>query len=120
MAEDDIDILQQPPFVQIETKRLRLRTLQVSDAENVLPIVSKEEIMRWTSQGPATTLSQTQRWVRDRCLGQDVFNFGIELCASGEFIGVIGSFHWPTVGYIIDTGTLLSYYDSLSTAGCQE
>lgn len=58
--------------------------------------------MQWTTHRPVTSLAQAERWVSDRCLGPDVFNFGIEVRLSGEFIGVIGSFHWPYVGYVID------------------
>lgn len=104
MANRGSDVLQPPPFLSIETDRLYLRTLQVSDAEKLLPAISKKEIMQWTTHRPITSLAEAERWVSDRCLGPDVFNFGIEVRSSGEFIGAIGSFHWPSVGYIIDSG----------------
>lgn len=104
MANSGSGVLQQPPFFSIETERLYLRTLQISDAEKLLPTISKEEVMQWTTHRPVTSLAQAERWVSDRCLGPDVFNFGIEVRLSGEFIGVIGSFHWPYVGYVIDPG----------------
>lgn len=52
-------------------------------------------------------ISQAGRWIKDRALGQDVFNFIIELRNSGNggskspIIGVAGTFHVPKVGYLI-------------------
>jgi RimJ/RimL family protein N-acetyltransferase len=40
--------LEEPPLREILTDRLRLRTLRPSDAPNLLHILSREEVMRWT------------------------------------------------------------------------
>ncbi|KAK5168852.1 uncharacterized protein LTR77_006161 [Saxophila tyrrhenica] len=102
------DTLQEPDFHEILTKRLRLRTLRVTDAEALLPLISLESVMRWTSHGVVSTLSQAERWTSDRALGKDVFNFAIELrqhdLRDGDkrpIIGVVGSFHLPSIGYMI-------------------
>lgn len=64
---------------------------------------------------PVQDISQAERWIKDRALGQDVFNFVIELrhrpSTAGEdgvkeggetpIIGVAGTFHIPKIGYLI-------------------
>ena len=47
-AADDDALLAEPPAVEILTPRLRLRTLRVSDAERMMPILTSEAVMRWT------------------------------------------------------------------------
>jgi RimJ/RimL family protein N-acetyltransferase len=109
--------LVEPPYREILTERLRLRTLRVSDAEAIFDLVSRKVVMQWTSQGPPTNLEQTERWLSARALGADVFNFVIHLrddCASradpdrAKIIGVSGSFHRPSVGYLTHPGTTLA------------
>lgn len=52
-----------------------------------------------------TTLDQAERWLKDRALGKDTFNFAIELkedltkSDKPPIIGVVGAFHLPEVGY---------------------
>ncbi|KAK0810026.1 hypothetical protein LTR91_016679 [Friedmanniomyces endolithicus] len=79
MADPGNTILEAPPPMVLETERLRLRTLQLSDAEASLPIISRPEVMQWTYQDPITDLEQAERWLSARALGPDVFNFAIEL-----------------------------------------
>jgi len=108
------DFLEAPPFTTIETERLHLRTLSVTDAEAVLPILSSEEVMRWTTQQtPIRELPAAHRWTSDRALGKDVFNFIIELksgehndTASGlpKIVGILGSRGFPEVGYMLHPG----------------
>ena len=40
--------LEEPEYCVIETDRLRLRTLRVSDASLMMPILTDPEIMKWT------------------------------------------------------------------------
>ena len=95
----------------ILTKRLRLRTLRVADAAALLPIISEESVMKWTSHGVVTTVAQAERWTADRALGPAVFNFAIELRddsvgdSKAPVIGVAGSHNFPLVGYLIRPGT---------------
>ncbi|KAH9827582.1 Acetyltransferase (GNAT) domain [Teratosphaeria destructans] len=56
--------------------------------------------MRWTSMPPVNSLSQAERWLKNRVLGPDVFNFAVETRSSGEYIGIMGCFHPPSIGYI--------------------
>ncbi|KAK0258001.1 hypothetical protein LTR91_012998 [Friedmanniomyces endolithicus] len=94
--------LEAPPLKVIETERLCLRTLQLTDAEAFLPIISRPEVMQWTYQDPITDLEQAERWLSARALGPGVFNFAIELrdrsktsTTTPDIIGVCGSYHWP-------------------------
>jgi len=103
--------LEAPPLIVIETERLCLRTLQLTDAEAFLPIISRPEVMQWTYQDPITDLEQAERWLSARALGPDVFNFAIELrdrsktsTTIPDIIGVCGSYHWPEVGYLLRPG----------------
>lgn len=115
MAEDLSETIAIPPYHEFTTARLRLRTLRVSDAEAVCPMLKQSNVMQWTSTGfPVRNLSQAQRWVKDRALGQSVFNFLIQLRESGKgerspqmdiAVGVMGSFNPPSVGYLINEGT---------------
>ncbi|KAI6806091.1 hypothetical protein KC332_g13750 [Hortaea werneckii] len=109
--EDGSDTLCVPPYHEILTPRLRLRTVYVSDAEALLPMLQQTEVMRWMRNGQALpSLATAERWVKDRALGSDVFNFAIELRhdqAEGSrerptIIGIMGSFHWPRTGYMIN------------------
>ncbi|KAK0277780.1 hypothetical protein LTR35_009616 [Friedmanniomyces endolithicus] len=79
MADPGNIILEAPPPMVSETERLRLRTVQLSDAEAFLPIISRPEVMQWTYQDPVTDFEQAERWLSARALGPDVFNFAIEL-----------------------------------------
>lgn len=119
MAEPGNGTLEPPPYTALDTRRLHLRPLQVSDAAAILPIISREDVMQWTSQRPVTTIAQAERWLSDRALGQDVFNFAIELHSFGHtasseinnsLIGVIGSFYQPRLGYLIHPGILESTF----------
>ncbi|KAK4548869.1 hypothetical protein LTR36_008642 [Oleoguttula mirabilis] len=112
MAEYGDGTLEPPPYATIDTDRLHLRTLLVSDAEAIMSILSSEGVMKWTSSGrPLTTADQAKRWLKDRALGQDVFNFAVylrpepsttqELNEPQHLIGIAGSFHWPSVGYLV-------------------
>lgn len=119
MADPSSATLEPPPYTTFDTERLHMRTLLVSDAQAILPIISDAGVMKWTSLGrPITDIGQAERWLKDRALGQDVFNFAVHIrgpkpsTADGrgheepkQLIGIIGSFHWPSVGYLINPGT---------------
>ncbi len=52
-----------------------------------------------------SNVSQAERWLKDRALGKDTFNFVIELKKDmtgpekPPIVGVVGTFHLPEVGY---------------------
>lgn len=105
--------LQQPPMRIINTERLQLRTLHVSDAEAATPLLSSEETMRWTSQRPVTDVDQARSWVSARALGPDVVNFAVSLRSEPTtMIGIAGSFHPPSIGYLFHPGAPSFRFDS--------
>lgn len=60
-----------------------------------------------------STIAQAERWLRDRALGKDVFNFAIELrediakSNNPPIIGAVGTFHLPEVGYSMSSLALV-------------
>ena len=83
-----------------------------------MPLITRDDVMRWTSQGPVSNIDQARKWLSVRALGKDVFNFVVELKYDGEnslcgpVIGMAGSFHPPEIGYMIHPGMLLYSYVS--------
>lgn len=73
----DPDFLQVPPMKVLETDRLRLRTVRVSDAVAVMPIITDETTMLFTSGVVPNDLDVAERWLSARALGKDVLNFVI-------------------------------------------
>nr|POE48030.1 putative n-acetyltransferase ynad [Quercus suber] len=96
--------LSQPPVRTINTPRLMLRTLQVQDTPSLLPMLRQHAVMRWTKAGVIISdHEQAERWVSARALGPHVVNFVIKLRDQPEeSIGVMGSFHPPAIGYLIN------------------
>ncbi|KAK3670619.1 hypothetical protein LTR78_009454 [Recurvomyces mirabilis] len=109
MAESTTSTLIQPPYRELLTERLYLRTFRPSDAKAILPILSDRNVMQWTSQGVQTDLEQAERWASTRSLGPSVFNFVVYERSKynthpdeAPIIGVIGSFNAPFVGYVFN------------------
>lgn len=48
MADALADLFGQPPVVTIESERLQLKTIQMTDVEGIMPIVTDPEVMKWT------------------------------------------------------------------------
>ena len=48
MADETSGTLQEPEFCEILTDRLRLRTLQMKDVEKLMPILTCNDVMKWT------------------------------------------------------------------------
>ena len=52
-----------------------------------------------------SSVDQAERWLKDRALGKDTFNFAVELredlakMDKPPIIGAVGAFHLPEVGY---------------------
>ncbi|KAK4498101.1 hypothetical protein PRZ48_010757 [Zasmidium cellare] len=107
MADAGSELLEQPPIMTIESERLQLKTIQMSDLPAVMPIITDMEVMKWTTQGPPANIEQAERWLSARTLGSDVFNFVMrEKTSDGvgsEIVGIMGSFHVPKCGYLIRT-----------------
>ena len=109
----DPDFLQVPPMKVLETDRLRLRTVRVSDAVAVMPIITDETTMLFTSGVVPNDLDVAERWLSARALGKDVLNFAITLKKDGpeekgeeEIVGIMGSYHMPEIGYLMHPGEL--------------
>jgi hypothetical protein len=114
----DPDFLQLPPMTILETARLRLRTVRVSDAASLLPIITDKTTMKFTSGVVANDREVAERWLSARALGRDVLNFVITLKngeeggevegkderIGKEVVGIMGSYHWPEVGYLMHPG----------------
>lgn len=113
----DPDFLQVPPMRVVDTDRLRLRTVRVADAAAILPIITDATTMKYTSGLVADDVDVAQRWLSARALGKDVLNFVITLkdddgSAAGEgeeqVVGIMGSYHWPEIGYLMHPGMFFS------------
>jgi RimJ/RimL family protein N-acetyltransferase len=106
----DPGFLQVPPMTVLETARLRLRTVRVSDAVSLLPIITDKTTMKFTSGVVADDREVAERWLSARALGKDVLNFVITLKEDGvkgeeeTVVGIMGSYHWPEVGYLMHPG----------------
>lgn len=87
-------------MVIVETERLILRHVQLSDAQAMYRVFGDAEVMRY---GDGV---QTEAWVRDwlrKCLEHDypTWGFGpwaVVEKASRDVIGYCGLFHFPDVG----------------------
>lgn len=107
----DPDFLQVPPMRVVETDRLRLRTVRVADAAAILPIITDERTMKYTSGLVANDVDVAERWLSARALGKDVLNFVITLKDNDgsaneeeQIVGIMGSYHWPEIGYLMHPG----------------
>jgi RimJ/RimL family protein N-acetyltransferase len=117
----DPDFLQLPPMTVLETARLRLRTVRVSDAVSLLPIITDKTTMKFTSGVVADDREVAERWLSARALGKDVLNFVITLKEDEEkVVGIMGSYHWPEVGYLMHPGESVLVLASIDVELLQE
>ncbi|SMR54553.1 unnamed protein product [Zymoseptoria tritici ST99CH_3D1] len=99
--------IQAPPVITLKTARLILTTLQMSDLDEVMPLITDFEIMKWTSRPPVQNIDQGRTWLSARALGPSVFNFAIRQLSSPtiealpQIVGILGAVDIPTCGYII-------------------
>ena len=103
----DPDFLEVPPMLVVETVRLRLRTVRVADAAAVMPIITDDTTMKFTSGVVANDLGVAERWLSARALGRDVLNFVMTLKDNGpdeQVVGIIGGAHLPEIGYLLNPG----------------
>ena len=132
----DPDFLAVPPMLTLTTPRLRLRTVRVSDAAAIMPMITDAETMKFTSGVVANDLEAAERWLKARALGKDVLNFVITLreggCKYGEneegviggekgeevIVGIMGSYHWPEIGYLMHPGEFHTRYQLLLDHFC--
>lgn len=48
MAQEGMSLLEAPETRVIQTDRLHLSTLQMSDLEAIMPMITDDNVMRWT------------------------------------------------------------------------
>lgn len=62
---------------------------------------------------PKGDLARAEKWVSARVLGEGVFNFVVlkrkEDGGEGELVGIMGSYAWPEVGYLVHPGEFLLF-----------
>lgn len=116
----DPALLSLPPTKTIDTPRLRLRTVQVADAAAILPMITDKTTMKYTSGVVPNDLDKAEKWLSARALGDGVFNFVITLRNEAsednnesmvdeeeQIVGIMGSYHWPEIGYLMHPGSFL-------------
>jgi ribosomal-protein-alanine N-acetyltransferase len=85
-------------FPRLETRRLILRQITISDAEDVFRIYSDEEVMRYWGTPPHSTIYQTRLMIAELSSSyeaQEGIRWAITLKETGGFIGSCG--HWRLV-----------------------
>lgn len=112
----DSDFLAVPPMRTIDTPRLRLRTVRVSDTAAIMPMITDKTTMKYTSGVVSSNLEKAEKWLSARALGDGVFNFVLTLRKSDvvkgqsgkeeEVVGIMGSYHPPEIGYLMNPGSL--------------
>lgn len=91
----------------IQTKRLLLRPVTLTDAQAMYSYASDEENIRWTFP-PNRSLEETENIIASIYLASPLGRWGIELTSSNEFIGTIDLMNineelgTATVGYTLN------------------
>lgn len=93
----------------------------MADAAALLPIVTNETTMKYTSGLVANDLEVVKRWLSARALGNDVLNFIVTLKddgppEEGQVVGIMGSYHFPEIGYLMHPGMFCA--NSLMNLAC--
>jgi RimJ/RimL family protein N-acetyltransferase len=82
--------------VFLETKRLMLKTPELSDIDNLVALRSDHEVMKHTGEGSAQTEEQVREYLNFAISYQKKHGMGFYLVfekGNGEFIGEAGLFH---------------------------
>lgn len=87
----------------------------MSDAVAVMPMITDATTMKYTSGVVPDDREAAERWLSARALGKDVLNFVIMLKNDGqqeneEIVGIMGSYHWPEIGYLMNPGEILHQF----------
>ncbi|GIZ48667.1 hypothetical protein CKM354_001171800 [Cercospora kikuchii] len=106
----DEEQLTQPPIQVIWTERLQLKTITMEDLDDVMSFIVLPDVMKWTSVGAVATRAQGHKWLSARALGPEAYNFSVRErdlsspdpeAVHPRVIGLFGSFHWPSCGYML-------------------
>ncbi|MBM7556153.1 GNAT family N-acetyltransferase [Halanaerobacter jeridensis] len=99
-------------FPELETERLRLRKLKLSDAEELFKVFSNPKVMKYYNLYPFDSLAQAKELIRNYSDGfeeQRVLRWGLEHKEKEKIIGSCGIYDWrehfcrATVGYELGT-----------------
>ena len=88
-------------MAELQTARLLLRRARKDDLEAMHAVFSDERGMQYWSNGPHSTLDETQRWL-DSMIGaspEDSDDFVVTV--DGELIGKLGCWRIPEIGFIL-------------------
>ncbi len=79
----------------IQTKRLILRDLQLSDCENMMQLASDPEVVKYMDYIQFKTKEDAEKWIHEHIVDNNLdprpsYSFAIVLPENNEFIGWIG------------------------------
>jgi GrpB-like predicted nucleotidyltransferase (UPF0157 family)/predicted acetyltransferase len=83
----------------LETKRLVLRTTQLSDLDNLIALRSDPDVMKYIGNGSTQTKEQVESFLKNAIPYQE--KYGLGFCSvfekeSGDFVGQGGLFHFKS------------------------
>ena len=79
--------LDHPPL--LETARLVLRPIELSDAADVFAYAADPSVLRYTTAVPPTRVEETEAWLRSVLVDSQTLMWAIRLTTSSAVIGVI-------------------------------
>jgi ribosomal-protein-alanine N-acetyltransferase len=86
------------PFPELQTKRLRLRELDASDASVIFNIYSNSSAMPFFGTDPINSLAEAEKTIAKfsawRSLPNPGIRWGLEEKSTGRLIGSCGLFAW--------------------------
>ncbi|MGM0502871.1 MAG: GNAT family N-acetyltransferase, partial [Bacillota bacterium] len=95
-------------FPELETERMRLRELKLSDAEDLFVVFSNPKVMKYYNLYPFDSLAQAKELIRnyvEAFKNQKLLRWGLEHKEKGKIIGSCGIYDWhenfcrATIGY---------------------
>lgn len=94
-------------FPEIETKRLRLREIEVKDAEHMLTYLQDPEVMEYYGLPPFDSTDQVLdeiAWYSKIFTQQTGIRWGITLKDEDKVIGSMGFLNWVSMHHRVDIG----------------
>ncbi|WP_263769403.1 GNAT family N-acetyltransferase [Propionivibrio soli] len=101
------------PFPELQTKRLRLRELDASDAPAIFKIYSNSSAMPFFGTDPINSLAEAEKTIAKfsgwRSLPNPGIRWGLEEKSTGRLIGSCGLFAWNRAWHRCTTGYELEF-----------
>ncbi|MFS0672162.1 GNAT family N-acetyltransferase [Ornithinibacillus sp. 179-J 7C1 HS] len=94
-------------FPEIETNRLRLRKIEIEDAECILRYLSDSDVMEYYGLPPFNSIEQAKReieWYDKIFQRQTGIRWGITLKGDNKVIGSCGFLNWLSDHHRVDIG----------------